>query len=65
MFVPQPVQSPVEIRIAERTLVEQLAYDEQRPALPDEVEGVRDRAVLVVALAHAADLDDLLPKWKP
>ena len=52
MFVPQPVEPRVEVRVAKRPLVEQLADDEQRPALADEVEGVRDRAVLVVALGH-------------
>ena len=45
-------QPRVEVRVAKRTLVEQLANDEQRPALADEVEGVRDRAVLVVTLGH-------------
>jgi hypothetical protein len=42
----------VEIRVALRALVQQLADDEQRPALPDEVEGMRHGAVLVVALGH-------------
>ena len=33
--------------------VEELTDDEKRPALSDETKGVRHRAVLVVALAHA------------
>ena len=48
------VEPGVQIRVAQRALLEQLADDEQRPALADEVEGVRDRAVLVVALGHRA-----------
>ena len=45
----------MEIGVAKLVVLEQLADDEQRPALADEVEGVRHRAVLVVALGHSAD----------
>ena len=45
----------VEVGVAELLVLEQLPDDEQRPALADDVERVRDRAVLVVALAHAGE----------
>ncbi len=45
------VEPRMEIRVAELIVLEQLADDEQRPALAHEVEGVRHRAVLVVARA--------------
>jgi len=32
--------------------MEEFPNDEQRPSLPDEIEGVCDGAVLVVALGH-------------
>ncbi len=43
-----------EVGVAQRTMLE-LADDEQRPALADEVEGIRDRAELVVGLAHTRE----------
>ena len=54
----------VEIRVAELVVLEELADDEQRPALTDEVERMRHRAVLVVALRHAPIVAELLSKWK-
>ncbi len=47
------VEPGMEIRVAELVVLEKLADDEQRPALAHEVEGVRHRAVLVVAAGHA------------
>jgi hypothetical protein len=38
--------------------VEQLADDEQRPPLPDQLERARDGAVLVVALPRNIVLED-------
>src|SRR5439155_21390202 len=49
---PDPRQARGEVRIALRAL-EQLPHDQERPAFPDQAEGVGHRAVLVVALAHA------------
>ena len=49
MFVPIPGRRVGEVGVALRA-VHQLEHDEQRPALADEAERVRDRAVLVVAL---------------
>ena len=46
------VEPGVEIRVPQAALLEKLTDDEQRPALADEVEGVCDRAVLVVRLCH-------------
>ena len=45
----------MEIRVAKLVVFEQLADDQQRPALTDEVERMRHRAVLVVALGHVFD----------
>ena len=50
------VESRMEIGVAELVVLEELADDEQRPALAHEVEGVRHRAVLRVALRHPARL---------
>ena len=52
MFVPQPARCVWRSEYRSGALVQQLADDEQRPALADEVEGVGDGAVLVVALGH-------------
>ena len=52
MFVPIPGRCVGEVGVALRP-VHQLADDEQRPPLADELERVRHRAVLVVALRHA------------
>ena len=46
------VEAGVEVRVAERAVVQELAHDEQRPALAHEIEGVCDRAVLLVTLPH-------------
>ena len=54
----------MEVQVAELAVLEELADDEQRPALTHEIEGVRDRAVLVVALRHAAIVAARLSKWK-
>ena len=40
----------MEVGVTELLVLEELADDEQRPALADDVERVRDGAVLVVAL---------------
>ena len=37
----------------------EVAQDQQRPAVPDEVEGAGDRAVLAVALGHASRMGPL------
>ena len=42
----------VQIRVAKGPVLEQLANDEERPPLPDEVERMGDRAVVVVGLRH-------------
>ena len=47
---PAAVEAGVEVRVPELAVLEKLTDDEQRPALADHVEGVCDRAVLVVAL---------------
>ena len=59
-----------EIRVALRA-VEQLTHDQERPALPDQPEGMGNGAVLLVALAHVpsvapglAVVKDLLAKNK-
>ena len=52
---PATGERPMEVGVPQLAVLEELAHDEQRPALTHEVEGGRDRAVLVVAL-HA-DLD--------
>src|SRR5262249_38776903 len=49
---PTAVEVCMEVGVAERSLVKQLPDDEQRPALTYEIERVRERAVLVVALGH-------------
>jgi hypothetical protein len=46
----------VEVGIPERTFVNELADDEKRPPLPDEIESMRDRAVLVVRLGHESSV---------
>ena len=51
----------MQIRVAELVVLEELANDEQRPALAHEVEGVRHRAVLAVAASHAAIVPTMLP----
>ena len=48
---PDPGEPGGEVGVAGRAL-QQLADDEQRPALAHEREGVRDRAVLVEPLPH-------------
>ena len=48
-FVEQREQALVEIAVAQRPVLE-LAHEQQRPALADEVERVSDGAVLVVGL---------------
>src|SRR5919106_2624803 len=47
---PTSVKVGVEVGVAKLAVLDELADDQQRPALADDVEGVRDRAVLVVAL---------------
>ena len=49
------VEPRMEIRVAELVVLEELANDEQRPALAHEVEGVRHRAVLRIAPSHAPE----------
>ena len=48
-------QPRMEIRVPKLVVFEQLADDQQRPALTDQVERMRHRAVLVVALGHVFD----------
>ena len=59
MFVPIPRQVLGEVGVALRA-VHQLAHDEQRPSLADQVERVGHGAVLVVALGHGAILANVL-----
>ena len=47
-----PGQRSQEIGEAARTKVDEVAQDQERPALADDVEGLRDGAVLLVASAH-------------
>ncbi len=42
----------MEVGITELLVLDELADDEQRPTLADDVESVRNGAVLVVALGH-------------
>src|SRR5687768_4833678 len=52
---PAAGKSRVEVRVAKLVVFQQLTDDQQGPALADEVERMRHRTVLVVALGHAVD----------
>jgi hypothetical protein len=54
----------VEVRVAERAMLDELPDDEEGPALTDDVERVRDRAVLVVRLHDPRIVAPVLVGWK-
>ena len=54
----------MEVGVAERALLEELADDEQRPALAHQVERVCHRAVLAVLLHQIAIVQRVLVGWK-
>ena len=58
----QRVEPVVEVAVAERAVLE-LADEQERPALADEVERVGDGAVLVVGLHWPIVTLECISKW--